>query len=481
MKQRPQLQSPDQQATVLAAGAEASEGAALGSDERFLEREAPLAARVLKVVNVALAIVFAIPITAILFDLLFVVLFALIVSSEARAWVDTLWFSIVIIAGLILLMMALGGLMQRLWPWPFRLIDGPPAFGRLGGGAKHVLQTTIKAATDLRVEFDPSDARLAEELAQTDLGATEAVLKEKYLELAPAEFPDDDEDALEQRWQRIWENEILGYRAGNSTLRESVGAPSYGGLIIGTHLLSVRNIVVPAYKILQLVLIVLVYRALTGDGSWLTVFQVGLVFTFALSMVIYLNHSKLFGELEILPPPPNLPEPYREEWDQFQGKKLIPLSITIAPGYFGTIGRYFARNIGVWAFYNAVVMLFVIACTVALTLVVSPEYRDDYLPWYGTLALALALIPAGMLAAHFFATLILQHARQLSAVVVGGLVTALAPLGVQYLVEGEVSGNTAIIITTVVTGVLGAVAAGFGTVVKERMSAAPPAAAGQPS
>jgi hypothetical protein len=397
----------------------------------------------------------------------------LVVTSEVRSAVDRQSVSIALITFLYLLANGLGLVLMRFNKFVNRTAWGPPAFDELGGVDTSLMRATMKSAKQLRLEFDPSDAEVADALAELDLEATEGMIKQRFTELMSERDPDAAQDDIEDRWTWVWENEILGYRIDDVAFREVFGPPAYASNILFFKLANMRQLLLPAFLLYQVILVVLVYRTLSGATDLLTVLQVWVALSFALSMLIFLNHTKGLGQLDVLAPLEGVPESTKEKWEPLIGTRLIPVRVSVTSSYFGVIGRYFARAIAFNSLLNAAILMIFIAISLAVGTLLAPDSRGDLVSWYGKLALVFAVIPVGMLAAHFVATVLIEHLRQIAAIVVGGLVTALLPVGLEYLAKGQISSGWTTIASSAIAGVVGALAAGLGTQLTNRASSAP--------
>ena len=445
---------------------------------RFVKPDVPLSVRVMRVVNIAVVIVFANPLMHFVLDVAAAVAVAIAVTSGVRSEADSIWVTVlvfVLVAAIwfgVLYLFARGkviGLMSR-------LAQGPPAFGDLGGLPKQQLRTAIRAARELRFDLAPDDQAAVEAQMALVREADEKILKSKYAELiAEEEGKQLGARALLRRWKPVWERELLEYRVGDATLREAYGPPSYAVSVIPAKLVTVSQLLNAAFLIFQAALFILAFRAVTDGGSFLTVMQVGIACGFVLTMLIYLNHVKTLAYLEIAEPPQPyleaLPEELVERMRARIGTQIVPIRVSATPAYFAAIRDYFARAVGVGMGFNAVVWLAMIGVTLAAGVVAVSSERGDIVPLYGKLALAVVVIPVVIVTLHYVVSLLIQQLRHFTAIVVGGLVTALAPLGIEIVVHGSVPTGTQTIVTAAVAGVVGTLATALGGHLTERIGA----------
>jgi hypothetical protein len=296
------------------------------------------------------------------------------------------------------------------------------------------------------------------------------VFKNEFLKLDRGSQTDQ-----EERWRDVWEHEVLDYKVGQATLRDIFGPPSYASILLPLRLLGVRSLISPILKVFQVVLVWSAYRYLNNDQGLLSVLQIGIVFSVTLSMLIYLNHSLALSEIEVMRTA-DLPTGIREQAELLIGRKMIPTRISILSGYFESVGQYFLRVITVGTFYNALLTLGLLGLSLGAGVAFAGDKSDELLSSYGSLALALVLIPVAMVTAHYAATLLIQHLRHFAAVVIGGLVTALLPLGIQYAARGNVSGDTTTVLSASISGGMGALATAIGTMVTNRFGSSPESA-----
>lgn len=443
--------------------------------ERFLERDSPIASRVMRIINVFLGILFTIRLTSLLFDLGSTFVLIWVATAYFRDAVQNTSLEIGVFLALYALLVLHGRLLNQHPALVTKLFDGPPAFRPLGGLQRSPLRAAIRASRQLRVEFDSGDRAIIEQLTKLDLETTETVLKSKFLKLDRGSQTDQ-----EERWRDIWEHEVLDYRVGEATLRETFGPPSYASILLPLRLLGVRSLVSPIFKIFQVVLVWSAYRYLNNDQSLLSVLQIGIVFSVTLSMLIYLNHSLALSEIQIIRTSDELPEAIREQAEPLIGRKAFPTRISILSGYFESVGRYFLRVITVGTFYNAFLTLSLLALSLGAGVAFAGDKSDELLSSYGSLALALVLIPVAMVTAHYAVTLLIQYLRHFAAVVIGGLVTALLPLGIQYAARGSVPRDATTVLSASTSGSVGAFATAIGTMLTNRFNSSPEKSAAAP-
>jgi hypothetical protein len=442
---------------------------------RFIKRRIPLGAQATKLLNRVVLVLFANPIANALIDLAALALMTYYVTAEARRAVDAWWFSVLVVAVVIAVWGGIAVLRPRLLELLGRLENGRPGFGELGGLPERLLRTTIRASGGLSFRLSEDDEAVMKGFSQLGKRVDEVIIKESFLEHERRESPGLSDEELEASWADVWEHELLEYPVGDSRLRDGYEAPSYAVGIIPLRLVQVGMLLGPIILASQFLLGFLCYRALTGSTSWVTVLQVTLAISFLLTAIVYLNHLKSLQVITVLEVAPalreKLPEDMLEEADRLAGEEIFPRRIVFTPDYVSTIRNHFGRSIGVVTAFNATVQLGAVALAFVLALAASASYgsiaRD-----YAELALALAAIPLAMVVAYFLASLLVQHLRSTLAIVAGAIVTALLPIGLEYLLSGEVSTSTRTIVASAVTGVAGAVAAAAGKFLTDRGSEA---------
>jgi hypothetical protein len=430
----------------------------------------------MRAVNFVLEILFARRMTALIFDLGATVGLVLIATAYLRQALDSTWASVAIVVGLEAFVQWLGWLAFRHQDVLARLVDGPPAFGPLGGLQRSTLRTVIRTSQQLRVDFDPADRALVDRLSAIDLESVESMFKKKFLEVSN----DTPETEVEEEWRNVWENEVLAYTAGNATLHDTFGAPSYASIVMPIRLLGVRNLVSPIFKVFQILLLWIAYRYLNGEQSLLTVLQIGLVFSLTISMVIYLNHSIALSEIEVIPSPEVVPDEFREQANQLVGRKVMPTRIMLKTGYFESVGRFFLRSIAFGTLYNSVLTLGLIAISLVIGLLAAGD-SSEVLSSYRDLSVAVLIIPFAIMLSHYVATLLVQYLRHLAAAVIGGALSAFVPFVVDYSVHGHVSASSTTIISSAVTGTTVALVTAVATLLTNRVGSPPETASVAPA
>jgi len=439
---------------------------------RFVKQDIPLGVRAIQAIDVLIALAFANPLMKMLIDWAAMALLTIVVTSQARSAVDETWFSVLVFILVIVPLIVIALQHGRVGRAISRLELGPPGFGELGGLPKRLLRTTIKASKGLRFELGPEDAELMEEYGALAKSVDEALLRKRFLELEAATGADP--DRIEADWKEVWENELLAYRVGDATLRDTYNPLSLGAMILPLRLTSVSTLVAPMILVFQFVVGFLAFRALTGGQSWVTVFQVGLLISFILTSIIYLNHVTSLQTIELLKSPDavldNIPEDLREKFDGLVGRRVVPIRVKTAPLYFRAIRDYFAGGIALATFFNALAQLLLVAIALIAAIAAAPGSRAEIVSGYGTLALAFVVIPFAIVASFYAASVLIQQFRSLTAGLLGGLATALLPLGLTWIVNGDVPSGTQAIILAAVSGVVGTFATVLGTHLKERLA-----------
>ena len=440
--------------------------------KRFVEVDVPLGVRAIQALDIAIAVAFANPLMRLLIDLAAMALLVIAVTSQARSAVDEPWFTAVVIVLVILPLLAVMWQSGRILLSLARLEQGAPAFGALGGLGKHLLRVTVKTSKAFRLELSPEDSALMTRFASLAQAVDEAILRKQFFELErPAEPADD--DALEREWRAIWEKEILTYRVGDATMRDTYNPESPAAAIIPFRLIGVTTLIAGMILAFQIALLFLSFRATTGGGSWVTVFQVCLVGSFLLTSIIYWNHVTSLRLIEIQPTADavveSIPADVRDDLDELTGARIVPIRVITTPSYFSAIRDYFAGSITVSTVYNAVLGLVLIAIALTAAIAVAPGSRSTIVSEYGELAIAFVAIPFAIVASFYTASLLIEHFRSLTGALLGGLVTGLVPLLLSWLVRGDVPSNSATIIAAAITGLIGTFATALGTHLKDRL------------
>ncbi len=283
------------------------------------------------------------------------------------------------------------------------------------------------------------------EFIKLDREVTEEFLKLKYLEVvgAPA---DTQNPNLEEEWRKVWNDQILGLRIGGT----SKGVVTFGAVLAedsvafeleALKLAGVTALAMSLVKVFQGVMTYLAFSVVSGNASYLTGLQVGLVLSLIISLLLFIFHSHQRAELTLLGSG-TLPEVVKDRFadrvDRLsRGGPLHPIRVTAAKGYLGTIRDHFGWLLAGITTINTVAALLAVAIALVVGAAWRPPSLRDLIVWYERFAFGLILIPIALLGGYYVTFWILRNARIfMAAVITGGLGIAL-PYALTYFVTGR--------------------------------------------
>lgn len=432
--------------------------------------QTPRPTRVTQVINKLLLVVLRNP----LVDIAATAVLVLVITEKTREGGRSLWLSIGLFCVLAALYVFVASQAMRILQAVTRWIGGPPAYGEIGGLPRNILHAAIRSCQDMRFSFTKDDAALMDQLAKLDESLTKSVLGERFVEQRKA-----DESASPRKlaadWAHIWKTEVLEYRhasAGSATTRDAWTGPSYAMLVVPYEFPRVAGLVLPIFFVSQTVLVGLVYRAVNNIHDLLLVLQVGVAFSFLISIVIFLNVTQGLRELHMMPVDvEQLPEDFKTKVANLAGTRLVPTKVVVGAGYQSALRGYFTRAIALTLSYNLLFQLAILGISLAGLLVVKHGVPGGVLDWYGNFALGLMLIAVGIAVGYLAISFLLEFARGILGAVVGGLVAAVVSPVIFYLSTGHAPKSVVSIAASLGTAAVMALAAAAGARAKSKVSA----------
>ncbi|HEY3212009.1 MAG TPA: hypothetical protein VGL16_02215 [Actinomycetota bacterium] len=431
------------------------------SESFGLLSEVPTAARITGGVNRFISLTLSRQSVLVCFGLAATIVLPIFISAKVREAADSFPLSLLTLG----VLYGVEAIQALLWSQIAVFLQqagvGKSAFRRLDLWPRALLKVLVCGSSEMTIELTDEQQQIMERIALVDRERSKAEIRNKFIEASGA---DDDQPDVESTWERFWEDEYLGGEIRGASIGEAFYEPPYGAMLLLPRLFVTARLILPLYGIALFVLTWLAYRAVSGPGAWLTVFQVALALGFSLSMLIFVNHVYTFAEVTVLDPTALLPgyeltDEEKSLYDEIRGRKIRLRKVTLHhPGYFRAVGGYFARQIAVATGYVILSYLLLVAITLAVGLLVAPDSRDELWDYYGELAIGLALLPPTLVGAHFLAFLVLENPRNVAAEVIAASLLAVVPLAAKYLIFGE-SPDTADLISAVVTGLSAALVA----------------------
>jgi hypothetical protein len=433
--------------------------------------EAPRAARLTQAVNRILLFLIAPPVRVV-WSLSGVIAIAIVISRPARDAVERTWFSITLVALAVIAEMLIGVLMVRKAGLIRRFVLGRPVFGKVGGSPVRVVRASIRAASEAELEFDAADRKVMDEVADFMRDATESTFRDQFHRVE-RERDASDEEGGEDRWREVWKG-VLSTRIGNIAIGEFLDGRSHSFLVLGPKFRAVLALVEPLLMAYWIVVVWLVAGALFGDGTLLPALQAGLVVSVMISSVVFLNHviglgAKFPIETEQLLA--RLPQELHARALKLGEKEVTPRGVKLSERYYSIVRDFMGQTLlrqGLVATGNLTPLIAL--CGVAAAMF-APGSLGSVLRDYGVLLLSLPCILVGLLFGHYLTFLVLENVRQFLAPVIGGAAAAGVPLVAEYLATGAVQADQRTIVTSVISGVLGAVVTGVTNRIKDAVPA----------
>lgn len=405
--------------------------------------EVPFLDKLQRWTSAAVQVAFGNLISRFAWSLIASIAWSIILSSELRASLNGKPLRV----AAIILLFALFGVLTYLFskfgmPKLVRLVFGPPVFGKLGGLPATTYATSVKCASAITFEFRPDDMKRVREFNRIDRDVTEEVFKRAYRAITSEP---QDPGAFDKEWAKLWNNKLLKFETkaigGQAVTFEEVLSDDNLALRVETpKLVAVSSLISSLVGPFALIMMLLVFRLLNGQANLLLVVQTNLFLSLVLSSLLYSFYVHQNAEIPFLTEvPANLAKLFRSRTEKFAQASVRPTRVSITSKQYLTVARdYFSRLLFAGSMTDALTILVMIGVTLLFGFVMAPMYRDHLLNYYAKLALAVVLIPFGLLFGYYLTFLALQHARLILAPVIAGLLMATLPYVLNYLFSGQV-------------------------------------------
>lgn len=399
-------------------------------------------------------------------DYVVMVLLFLIVGGRIFSSVDSLWVS----AGVFLALFVTTVLGALIFvpllesSWMVTLFFGRPVFGELGGPARNIFFTLMKASDALHVKLYSEDADNLEKFNRLLTELQEDELKLAYRErISVPRYGESEGDDFENRWASIWEEQILDdVRTGNLTFRDVLFDRSYAFLFAKGSVLQMYPRMHRLFLLFGLAILYLTTLLLEGRVQILFVIQFAVFLSFVFALVWYMAYS-LSGSFSAFVDLGNISEKLRSKyWQPLKpliGQEFRPKEVRLEPKFFEAMRAFQVRLI-LSGLGNSFSWLVVVGISLLIGRLLSIPGVDE---WYAALALAVISAPFFLMVGFYLISVILQYSRRVLAPVIAGLVGAALPYAIHYTITGEfnladvesalssVIAGVGILMTTVVT------------------------------
>lgn len=346
----------------------------------------------------------------------------------------------------------------------YRMLYGPPLFGRYGGIPNRVARATVQAAGDVTVRLPETDMQPLLDQVTLVEDVVAHTIENEYRKLDP---PED--------WDDYWIRQKALPFAGSS-YREALTASPFSFLVIPQWLHRLR-LLEPLVPVFLTVVILLSSLGPVTAGARAFLVQVAVVLGLLCALLVLAVRGLLHGEKIELGLPAEAIEKVNHmdrvsletradlvrRSKQLAGQSAQVLATSVGRRANGVVVRYFGRNLVVIVAVN-LLFLAPIGAVAMLSGLLFASHDDAVLTAYGRMSWALVQGIVVLVAAYLFWMLVLLQLRELVGVAVGALTTvAVVPL-IQYVTTGQVSfepGTLAVVVPAVIAGAVGPRAAGY--------------------
>ena len=376
-------------------------------------------------------------------DLGYVLVVSAVIGWQAWVHARSVTFGVCLMVILFLVFAVWGLLLTRTLPVLLRLQYGPPVFGALGGLPRRLFFLVVRCADAFKWAFAPEDLERVKTFGRIDRDVSEWSLKSAYHNVFAAKRPPELQD-FEESWSHVWRENILDLEiqvGPNRFLKfeEALAEDNFGIRIEPVKLTVVSTILAPIVKMVQLVMICLLARFLDGKIHLLTVVQSGLFVSLIVCLILFLYHAHQNAVIPFVGSMvPNLPEQLKQQLKPFEGLTIRPKKVSVTKRYLTLIQNHFAEGLALLTFVNALSSLLIVSIVLLVTWVWHRDILAEVVPWYRELSVGLLFIPLGLLATYFVMFLVLRNVKLILAPLVVGLLMALLPYALTYLVGGRI-------------------------------------------
>jgi hypothetical protein len=337
-----------------------------------------------------------------------------------------------------------------------RFIFGPPEFGILGGPEARIFRFLARAQSNLSLKFSEKDEPWAHEYNELNIRIVEAEYRRGY----QAAVASGDVDPIVYPWDDVWRDKILDHSANGRTVRQTFEEWIAWSAVMSrmTSTLLMVALLAGPYS---LVMVWLATRAVDQDGAPLAFAQFGLLGSFVIALIIYMNHLYLLDEIKISSKLDGVPEELRDtvkEWTARAPNRLLRPRVEFGRSFVSAIRNFYCRILAIAAGWNVVSIVVLLALTCPVGLLTSNQSIESLLSYASDVGRYVLLIPVGMVLGSWFGFEILRNVRRFVTLFVAGIVLALLPPLMTWIFTGRLPDGEVALISSVITGLISAAA-----------------------
>lgn len=446
---------------------------------------APVGSRIAKAGNITLWILLAGPIWSV-WDTLLSFLIAFAVTRPARAGGGILRaLMLLVIFFIILSVCGIFG-QQKIGKtsWFTSLMLGRQRFLPLGGPSRKLFNFILKCDSALDLNLKPEDRSILPAFGSLAFTSVEMLYRSEYerLKRDPGDWPG--------TWLKIIHSGI-----GKATYGDTIKSGRWSMLWL--KIVAVTKLVTPL-TLLYVALSLWLLTAVASGGQPLVLLQFMLAAGFLIAMVIFVNFTYSFGEILVVAPEGELsalgisipretrPESvvessaaeHREELEQLEAKykgKRIFADVATRDGYIESIRNYFSRLFLINGLANVLLVWILLGLQVPFAFLWSSWSGSQIASWTIRMAIGVGLLPFVLLAVLALAFIVLANLKRFGILLASGLTLAFIPPLIAYVLHGSIgAARTTVIISSIITGIIGCAGSAIADVVNEHTRRRPP-------
>lgn len=447
----------------------------------FGEHTPPTAVKVTGIASGVIVLLFVH--LAVIWSVVIDLVLALIISRPIRAG-HGFWFQLVAFV-VALAMLETAGFGYRAWAlqrtWFASLAYGRPRFRPLGGPGSATFRFILGCSKFLRLDLTDEADEVLRMIGRKDLLETEAMMRRAYVR--------DGHDPA--TWSQVWERMK---RAGH--LDQTFGGVIEQGRwnIFAGRATTVERMVLPLTTIYTVGTLWLLAGFATSDDP-LPLLQFTLVAGFVIALVIFVNFTVSFRSLTTFEVTPLQSQweiqealsrqgisqeelaDYIEEHEpglrarieQHLGRTFYP-EIGIEPGYIEQVRNRFSRMFFVIGMSNIVVSCLFLMLQWPVARLVSGWPDDKVDSWTTSMLLYAPLIPVALLVAMALGFMVVSRLRKLVGLLTTAVLLAAIPPVITYALGLDEVSDQAVLISSIVSAVIGVIPTAIAELVKEKPS-----------
>jgi hypothetical protein len=284
-------------------------------------------------------------------------------------------------------------------------------------------------------------------------------------------------DATAHDWPIVWKR-LLNRSVDGVTFADTIRSrPSLWGALL-PRIAFEHQLVNPLVALYSLLMGWLIARAAVHPDAahLLIIAQVGLFGSLVVALIVYVNHVYMFSQLKVFGDKriveaerKAIPEEFREQWEshvaRYEGRIIRPVSFEYEPPFVRAAGAYFSPLATAFAFLNAMVFVGLAVIAALLGLITSVHSAGDLFSVAGRVALGLIAVPTLMFLGSRLGFALMQNVKRFTALLVVAVALAFVPQLITYVFTGKLSGGKVGLISSIATGLLGA----LGTAIAETL------------